>query len=202
LRMVAYQSLGRFSDAAADAKAYGQLLVQTYGPKEVEDLAVAFVREGAKRNGTDPTANQTAQQIALALYEQLPADGDGKSKKQLTLARLYENTGEAQKAESLYREALTNSTDSLPALRGLARITEAEKKLPDALGFWQQLSKAARPGDAPWYEGQYEVARLTNALGKQQESCDQLQKLKPAMPGLSDVELRGKLDDLYKQVCR
>ncbi|MBI3782028.1 MAG: tetratricopeptide repeat protein [Deltaproteobacteria bacterium] len=203
LRTVAYQSLGRFNDAAADAKAYGALLVQTYGPKEIEDLAVAFVREGAKRNGKgDPNANQAAQQVALALYEQLPADGDGKNKKQLTLARLYENTGELPKAEQLYHEALGDKGDSLPALRGLARITESENKLPDALGYWQQLAKASRPGDAPWYEGQYQVARLTNALGKQHESCEQLEKLKPAMPGLSDVDLRGKLDELYKQVCR
>ena len=86
-------------------------------------------------------------------------------------------------------------------MRGLGRIAEAEKQLPDAIGYWQQLGKAVRAGDAPWYESSYEVARLTQAMGKKKESCDQLEQLKPAMPGLSDADLRKKLDELYKQVC-
>jgi hypothetical protein len=97
---------------------------------------------------------------------------------------------------------LNSKGDSMSALRGLARINEAQKKLPEALGYWEQLAKAARPGDAPWYEGQYETARLGAALGRSKEACAQLEQLKPAMPGLSDVELRGKLDTLYKQACR
>ena len=59
-----------------------------------------------------------------------------------------------------------------------------------------------RAGDAPWYEANYEVARLTSAMGKKKEACEQLDQLKPAMPGLSDADLRKKFDDLYKQTCR
>ena len=59
-----------------------------------------------------------------------------------------------------------------------------------------------RGGDVGWYEGQYEVARLTQAMGKTQESCGQLEQLKPAMPGVSDADLRKQLDALYQQVCR
>jgi len=46
------------------------------------------------------------------------------------------------------------------------------------------------------------VARLTLATGKKDQSCDQLNQLKPAMPGLTDADLRGKLDQLYKQACK
>lgn len=201
LRLVAYQSLGRFSDSAGDAKTYGQLLVRSYGASTVEDLAVAFIREGARRNATDAKANQEAQHVALALYEQLTSDSEGSQKNKLTLARLYENTGEPQKAAALYAETLAAKGDSLVALRGLARINEADKQLPEALAYWERLNKATRPGDAPWYEAQYQLARLTNTLGKPQESCTMLQQLKPAMPGLSDAQLRSKLDELYKQAC-
>jgi len=203
LRLVAYQRLGRFADAEAEVKAHGSLLVASLGAPGVEELAVGFVREGARRNGKGETgANQAAQQVALRLYEQLVSDSEGSGKAKLTLARLYENSGELQKAAALYTENLRANPGSLAALRGLARIAEAEHRLPDALGYWQQLGKAVRAGDAPWYEASYEVARLTHATGKPKDACEQLQQLKPAMPGLSDADLRKKLDDLYQQVCR
>ena len=202
LRMTAYQRLGRFADAEAEAKAHGQLLLASLGAPAVEDLAVSFVRDGARRNGKgDAAANQAAQQVALRLYEQLVSDSEGSGKAKLTLARLYENTGDLKKAAALYTETLQANANSAAALRGLGRIAEAEQRLPDAIGYWQQLGKAVRAGDAPWYESTYEVARLTQAMGKKKESCDQLKQLKPAMPGLSDADLRKKLDELYKQVC-
>ena len=39
-------------------------------------------------------------------------------------------------------------------------------------------------------------------MGKTKESCALLEEMKPAMPGLSDADLRQKLDNLYQQVCR
>jgi TolA-binding protein len=202
LRLAAYQHLGRFADAAAEAKTHGQLLLASFGAPAIEELAVGFVREGARRNGKgEAGANQAAQQVALQLYEQLASDSEGSTKTKLTLARLYENSGELKKAQALYTESLQANADSPAALRGLARIAESEKRLGDAIGYWQQLEKAVRGGDAPWYEANYEVARLTQAMGKKQESCNQLEQIKPAMPGLSDADLRKKLDQLYKQVC-
>ena len=203
LRMNAYLHLGRFADADAEVQAHGPLLLASMGAPAIEDLAVAYIRDGARRNGTgDTAANAAAQQVALHLYEQLVSDSEGGGKAKLTLARLYENTGELPKAQGLYSEILQANANSPVALRGLARIAESEKHLPEAIGYWQQLGKAVRAGDAPWYESNYEVARLTLAMGKKQESCDQLGQLKPAMPGLSDADLRKKLDELYKQSCR
>ena len=202
LRLAAYQHLGRFADAEGEVKAHGALLVTSLGPQAVEDLAVGFVREGARRNGKgEAGANQAAQQVALRLYEQLVSDSEGSAKAKLTLARLYENTGDLKKAGALYSEALQANATSTAALRGLGRIAETEKRLGDALGYWQTLGKTVRAGDVPWYEANYEVARLTSAMGKKKESCEQLEQIKPAMPGLSDADLRKKLDELYKQVC-
>jgi TolA-binding protein len=202
LRLTAYQRSGRYADAEAEVKAHGQLLVASLGAPAIEDLAVSFVRDGARRNGKgDAAGNQAAQQVALRLYEQVVSDNEGSGKAKLTLARLYENAGDLQKATALYTETLQTNPNSAAALRGLARIAEAEKRLPEAINYWQQLGKAVRAGDPPWYESNYEVARLTQASGKKKESCDQLEQLKPAMPGLSDADLRKKLDALYKQVC-
>ncbi len=202
LRLVADQHLGRFADAEAEARAHGQILLVSVGAPAIEDLAVSFIRDGARRNGQgDAAANRAAQQVALRLYELLVSDSEGSGKAKLTLARLYENTGEIEKAAALYAEALQSNGNSSAALRGLGRIAESEKRFGDAIGYWQELGKSVRAGDAPWYEASYEVARLTQAMGKKQEACDQLEQLKPAMPGLSDADLRKKLDELYKQVC-
>jgi TolA-binding protein len=203
LRLAAYQHLGRFAEAEAEVKAHGPLLLASAGGPAIEDLAMGFIREGARRNGTgEAAANQAAQQVALHLYELLAADSEGPSKAKLTLARLYENTGALDKSAALYGEILKANAASPIALRGLGRIAEAQNRLPDAVNYWQQLAKAVRPGDAPWYEGRYQTARLTDAMGKKKESCALLEEMKPAMPGLSDADLRQKLDNLYQQVCR
>ncbi len=200
LRLGAYLPLGRFSEAAAEVKAHGSALLAAIGQPAIEDLAVAFIREGARRNGQgDAAANRAAEQVALNLYDLLPTEGDGAGKTRLTLARLSENTGDLVKARTLY--AASVQTNALPALRGLARIAEREQRSADAIGYWQQLGKSVRAGDPPWYESQYEVARVTLAMGQKQASCEQLKQLKPAMPGLSDADLRKKLDALYTQAC-
>jgi len=203
LRLGAYQHLGRFADADAEVRAHGPLLLASAGSPAIEDLAMGFIREGARRNGKgEPAANQAAQQVALHLYELLVSESEGPSRARLTLARLYENTGELAKSAALYTEILEANSSSPIALRGLARIAEAQNRLADALNYWQQLAKAVRPGDPPWYEGSYQVARLTRAMGKKKESCELLEEMKPAMPGLSDADLRQKLDSLYQQTCR
>ena len=203
LRLAAFQHLGRFKDAEAEVQARGQLLLASAGAPAIEEIATGFIREGARRNGKgDPGANQAAQQVALRLYEQLGSERDGNAKSKLTLARLYENTGESQKAAAIYAEELRANPGSPVALRGLGRIAEADKRLPEAVGYWQQLAKSVRAGDAPWYEAQYEIARLTQAMDKKEDACTQLQALKPAMPGLSDADLRAKLDALYQHACR
>jgi tetratricopeptide (TPR) repeat protein len=184
-------------------KAHGPLLLASAGGPAIEDLAMGFIREGARRNGKgEAAANQAAQQVALHLYELLVSDSEGPSKAKLTLARLYENTGALDKSAALYGEILEANNSSPIALRGLGRIAEAQNRLADAVKYWQQLAKAVRPGDAPWYEGRYQMARLTDAMGKKKESCALLEEMKPAMPGLSDADLRQKLANLYRQACR
>ena len=201
LRLEAYQSLGRFAEAEAVVRKHGAVIAK-FEPAQVEQLAVGFIREGARRSGRgDKAANEAAQQVALRFYETLSAGESTSAKTQLTLARLYENTGKLDKARELYTKAIADSGDSVSALRGLARVAEAEHKNDEAIANWKKIADGTRPGDYPWYESRYEVARLTHAQGNDTEACKQLNELKPAMPGLSEADLRAKLDTLYKTAC-
>lgn len=202
LRLEADQRRGRFAEAEAEVKAHGAVLVTGIGRQGVEELAVAFIREGARRRAKEgDAANDAAQKVALGLYELLADGSDGNARTALTLARLYETTGDLQKAASLYTDVQQKGA-SPAALRGLARIAEAEKRPADAAERWRQFTALVRPGDAPWYEGQYQIARLTAVTGNAREACAQLDALKPAMPGLSDVDLRRQLGELYDRTCR
>jgi len=201
LRLEAYQALGRFADAEAEVRRNSAVIAKLE-PAQVEQLAVGFIREGARRSGRgDKAANEAAQQVALRFYETLSEDASPSAKTQLTLARLYENTGRRDKARELYAKAIQDSGDSVSALRGLGRIAEAENKPDEAIGYWKKIVAGTRPGDFPWYESNYEVARLTQVQGRKDEACRQLEELKPAMPGLSEEDLRAKLDTLYKSTC-
>ena len=93
---------------------------------------MGFIREGARRNGKgEAAANQAAQQVALHLYELLVADSEGPSKAKLTLARLYENTGELDKLRwAPYAEILKANAASPIALRALGASQKRSTDCP------------------------------------------------------------------------
>ena len=75
-------------------------------------------------------------------------------------------------------------------MRGLGGIAEAQHGLADATDHWQQLAKTVRPGDALWYEGRYQMARLTRALGKKKEAIRSVQDLlSPLVPAFKCLEI-------------
>jgi len=115
---------------------------------------------------------------------------------------LYESTDEIDAAESAYQEVLEADSESAEAMRGLARIAEKRRDLGGAGAYWKRFTETVRPGDRPWYEGQYEQARLALERGEAERACTMLTELRPAMPGLSDTELRTKLNELHQQACR
>lgn len=203
LRLLALAELGRFDVAEREASRAVPTLLQQYGKDEVENLAVKYIRKGtAMRNSGEANADVAAQRVALQLYRGLADAGTLNESGELTLARLYENTGDLERAEKIYRAALSTKPNSLPVLRALARLVEARGQREEAVQLWKRYTESARPGDAPWYEGQYQLARLDRENGGMKAACTRLQELKPAMPGLSDQELRARLDALYKEVCR
>ena len=203
LRLGALRRLGRFNDALQEVQAHGAFLAGDGRADTIEEVATSFAKAGAKKKVDDPNAAKTANQIALRLYElAAPQDGAPDDKHTLTLARLYENTEQPEQAEALYKQVLSRTDGSAPALRGLARLAEGRKDLAGASEYWKRYTAATRPGDLPWYEGQYEQARIVLARGDKKGGCALLDQLRPAMPGLSDADLRQKLNELYQQSCK
>jgi len=117
------------------------------------------------------------------------------------MANLYESTGDLVQAAATYAEVLQTNPHSLSSLQGLARVAEKKNDTTAALEYWKRYTEAAQPGDAPWFRGHYQQARLTFVRGDGDRSCAMLEDLRPSMPGLGDAELRRQLGELYDQVC-
>jgi len=202
MRLEAWRETGEFALAAAEAERHGEVLITALGGAAIEDLAVGFVRAGARlASPDDKQASDAAQRVAAVLYERLVASEDAGARTKLTLARLRENAGALEEAVALYSEVLADSAVSTTALRGLARIAEAQNRYDDALGYWKRLGEAVKPGDLPWYESRYEQARVEDHRGDGAAACKILEALRPAMPGLLDDDLRSKLTTLYDRIC-
>jgi tetratricopeptide (TPR) repeat protein len=203
LRLVALRETGEVAEAERIVKSHAEVLSADPNQEALERLAVSFSKAGAKYKGIgDSEKARQADGVALALYgiirEPEGAAGDRRS---LTIAQLYESTGDSDRAASTYEEILQESPKSLASLHGLARIAEKKNDTKTALDYWKRYTDAAQPGDAPWYRGHYQQARLTFAHGDAKHSCEMLTELRPAMPGLGDAELRRQLNELYDQVC-
>lgn len=202
LRLEAMREGGDFAGAREQIEKFGDLLLADLGAGAMEDAAVAFIREGARRSGEgDKDASAAAQQVAMAIYERLAQRDEAGDRTRLTLARLRENAGDLDAAAKLYAEVLAGEKVSTTALRGLARIAEERGNLDEAKQQWVRLGEAVRPGDLPWYESHFEQARLDDKQGNGAAACELLEGLRPAMPGLTDQDLRSKLSELYDRVC-
>jgi hypothetical protein len=203
LRLGALLALGRFADAEQVVKQNADALARENRPDALEGLAESYAKAGARRKTQgDGAGADGASRVALALYQVVDQSGGQVGAKQkLTEARLHESTNDWNAAAALYGEVLAADADSLTALRGLAHAEEEQGKSTEALTHWQAYTAKVRPGDAGWYEGQYQQARLLLAGGDKQRSCELLTKLRPSMPGVGNADLRGQLDELYRQAC-
>lgn len=204
MRLGALQRLGRFTEAEQFARTYRGVLRQDGRADLVENLAGAFLDAAsrARRKHEGAAEAGAAEAVARILFEELPAEPPGQTKRRLTLARLYESAGDNKAAEAVYQDILHEDGNAPLALRGLARIAEQRGDLASAADFWKSLSDAARPGDRPWYEGHYQQARITARRGDTKSACERLENLRPAMPGLGDAELRAEINDFFARTCR
>ncbi len=200
LRLGALLALDRFDDAQKAVTQYGAALQAEQRDEQLDGLATGFARAAARRKASgDAVGAAAAAKTALALYGLLGASGGGKQ--QLAMAHLQENSGDLAGAAQMFAAALAADPNNLVALRGLARIEEAQGKRAEAQARWATYTSRSRPGDPGWFQGEYQQARLELAGGKKAESCARLSKLRPAMPGLSDADLRRDLTTLYDQAC-
>lgn len=204
LRLEALSGAGRLEEASREVAAHAEVLRAEGRADALEKLAASYARIAMRRQAEgDEAGAATGNQVALRLYELVASlDGGGSEKNKLAMARLYETT-DPDRAEALYRELREASRPAaLGALRGLARVSEARNRLAEAQSYWKEYTAATTPGEAPWYDGQYQQARIAFALGDKKGSCSMLRDLRPAMPGLGDATLRQQLSELYERACR
>lgn len=203
LRLVALRETGELAEAERIVKAHADVLSADPNQEALERIAAGFNKAGARYKGAGNSESaRQADQVALALFNIIgEPEGAAGGRRKLTVAQLYESTGDLDRAVSTFDEILQGNPNSLASLNGLARIAERRNDTKAALEYWKRYTEVAKPGDAPWYRGHYEQARLTFARGDGESSCEMLTELRPAMPGLGDAELRRRLSDLYEQVC-
>ncbi len=203
LQLSALLQLGQFPEAEQVVMQNADALAKENRPDAIEGLAVSYAKAGTRRKTQgDAAGAATAARVALALYSVLDGAGtSGDTKQKLSVARLYESTNNWEAAAGIYRAVLQADGNSLVALRGLAHAEEAQGQTADALAHWLAYTQKSRPGDPGWYQGQYEQARLLLAGGDRKKSCDLLTGLRPSMPGVTDADLRGRLNELHKQAC-
>jgi len=124
------------------------------------------------------------------------------ARQQMETAQLQEATGDLAAAEKSYAAIVAADPNALLALRGLARVAEARGDLAGAKAHWAEYTKKSRAGDAGWFQGEYQQARLEVAAGDKKAACKRLDDLRPAMPALTDADMRKELTTLYDQACK
>lgn len=200
LRLGALLALGRFAEAEQAVAENGEALKTEARTDQLAGLASGFRQAAARRKAQNDAAGEAAAaRTALALYA-LVGDG-GDAKQQMETAQLKESTGDLAAAATIYAAMLAADPNAMLALRNLARVTEAQGKNAEALALWARYAKQSKPGDLGWFQGEYQQARLQFAVGDAKAACARLTELKPAMPALTDADLRRDLGALYEKAC-
>jgi hypothetical protein len=201
LRLGALATLNRFAEAEAAVQQFGATLQAEQRNEAIETLAATYAKAAPRRRAEgDVPGSEAAARTALALYG-LAGDSGGGVKQQLAMAALRESTNDWAGAARIYHQVLAADPNSLLAVRGLARAAEAQGQTAEALKQWAAYGAKTRPGDLPWYQSEYQQARLQLAAGDKQAACARLTKLRPAMPGLTDADLKRQLNEVYGKAC-
>jgi tetratricopeptide (TPR) repeat protein len=206
LRLAAYARLGNLPALAREAE---RPAVAELEPALLDDVTTRIIttaaREQASGNEEAATAGRRAARLlaerALASPGAASLPAPTTRRLQATLASLYEQQGEPEKALALYRAVLARDPDSVSARAGAARILEAQGKVADARALWDEVV-AAPQGKSGWLEAHYQSARLSVALGDAPRACTVLKEVPQSMLVGSNAETPRKIQDLLRSSCR
>lgn len=199
MRLGALLRLARFDDAATEMANSAAVLRAEGRADALRGLASGYAADG--RMSESPAAAAAAARVAVALHGLADDIGGAppSPRQRVAIAQLQEKAGELDAAAAGYGAVLAESPTSLAALRGLARVAEAQGKPREALAHWATYTETVRGGDVGWFRGQYEQARLQLASGDRAAACQRLTALRTALAGLQDEELRAALKSLWNE---
>lgn len=206
LRLAALARLGDMTAAAVEAD---RPAVATLDPIFLDDIATRFLTTAARLEAAGKHDEAEAgKHAALRLTERALAakDADGmtpvvRRRLRSTLAALYEENGQRDKALGIYREVLASEPDVVSARAGAARILEAEGKPQDARALWDEILTipVGKPG---WLEAHYQSARLSVASGDPQRACTVLKDVPSEMLNNANSDTPKKIQDLLRTHCQ
>jgi tetratricopeptide (TPR) repeat protein len=206
LRLAALARLGDMRAAAVEAD---RPAVATLDPIFLDDIATRFLTTAARLEAAGKRDEAEAgKHAALRLTEVALAakDTDGmtpvvRRRLRSTLAALYEESGQRDRALGIYREVLASEPDVISARAGAARILEAEGKPQDARALWDEILTipVGKPG---WLEAHYQSARLSVASGDPQRACTVLKDVPSEMLNNANSETPKKIQDLLRTHCQ
>ena len=205
LRLAALARLARLSQLAREVE---RPAVADLDPAFLDDLATRVLTTAARLQAGGQAAEAAAGKRAVrALCERALASKDAgalgpvvRRRLQSTLAALYEEAGEHEKALVLYREILATAPDVLSARAGAARLLEGQGRPADARALWDEIA-TTDPGKAGWLEAHYQSARLSLALGEPARACAVLRQVPPAMLVNANSDTPKRIQELLRTRC-
>jgi tetratricopeptide (TPR) repeat protein len=205
LRLAALARVGNLTDAATESD---RPAVADLDPAFLDDLATRFLTTAARLQASGRRDEAAAgKHAALRLSERALASKDVgtlnpvvQRRLRSTLAALYEESGQTEKALAMYREILSTEPEVVSARAGAARILESQGKSGDARALWDEIltSSAGKPG---WLEAHYQSARLAVAAGDAARACTVLREVPTGMLN-GNSETPKKIQDLLRTHCQ
>ena len=197
----ALATLDRFADAEAVVKQYGAGVAGGERTEALEALADDFRQGGAAAQSRRRRAGRRGRGAHGAGPVRPGRRRQRGVKQQLAIAQLRESTNDWAGAAKIYERDAGRRPElaGRPARPGESRGGAGpDRRGAGALGSLRRQRTTRRPA---WYQSEYQQARLNSPRATRPAACDRLTKLRPAMPGLTDTDLKRELNDVYAKAC-
>ncbi len=206
LRLAAAARLGRLDDVRTAAM---QPSAAELDPAFLDHLSrrllTASARQKARGKVEEAKAGKDAARLLAEHANASPHANDlspgARYRLRSTLASLYEDAAEPERALALYRALLAEDADAVSARAGAARVLESTGRASEARGLWDEIATAPE-GRTGWLEAHYQSARLSAALGEAARGCRLLDQVPEEMLSNTNSPTPRKIQELRRDMCR
>jgi TolA-binding protein len=205
LRLAALVRLGRLEETAVEAE---RPEVADFEPAFLDHLSrrllTTAARQKARGQDQEAAAGKKASRLLAERALASPAVGElsplEQSRLRSTLASLYEESGEHERALAIYKALLAADPDAVSARAGAARVLESQNRASDARALWDEVATAPQ-GRAGWLEAHHQSARLSIALGEKDRACATLRAVPAEMLTNTNSPTPRKVQELLRDTC-
>ncbi|MBW1894701.1 MAG: tetratricopeptide repeat protein [Deltaproteobacteria bacterium] len=211
LRTVCYHRLGMLTEAEEEIDRFIAVSpVDSDRYAVLRNLADKFNHEAEKlQSKGEKTAAGRYWETALMIYRKLykiscehPQYNQYCDLAQLSMAEIYINKDQLDKAEALYQDILKKNSLSADAVYSLGLLYEKKGQWKDALMIWRRFSDGVKAGTYHWFESRYRTALALTRIGENSKACDVLTITLVLHPDFGNDELKEKYLDLKSEICK